>query len=136
MPKRQCHAKEHTVARELPGANSLGADPNPAFHVTQLADVEVKFPHFAVAQEDIRRALQQTLAGGYAVTLALVHRRTEVRREHGFARLLVLEKQRIALVEALEIKQPATGAHASHTHDLAGIVDKAVALQQLSPVGQ
>ena len=54
--------------------------------------------------------------------------------EHGRARLLDLEEQRVSIVSPEHQHDPAAGADTPDTDDLSGQVDVTEALQQLAPV--
>jgi hypothetical protein len=106
-----------------------------AFHVSQLARVEVAFlPAAKPAEEDVTRGLHQPLPGHDAVSVVLVDARWRVAFQYRRSRLLDLEEQRVVLAAALEQHNESPGAHAADPNDLPGHVHKVVPVEQVAPI--
>ena len=78
--------------------------------------------------------LHQALALDDALAVLLVLARAEVRLEHRRLGLLELQEQRIVVVAAEQQQDPGAGPDAADADDLAGRVDVAEPLEQLSAV--
>ena len=90
--------------------------------VTELANVKLNFPLSCTGrppQEHIPCRLHGTLAHNHTLPGMFPRAGSAIRLQHGLARLLELQEQRITLARHQQ-HDPAGSTHAAHTHHLEG----------------
>ena len=87
------------------------------------------------AEHDVAGRLHEPLPGGHPLALVGVLAGADVLGEHGGVGFLDLQQQRVRTVAAEHEQDPAAGAHAADTDDLAGHVHELELLEQGAPVG-